>query len=227
MKTHQSPVITGEIHCDTLPQSFAQTRHVEVPIYFIPYHKFRKLKELPRFPDNKDLCVNLDDVNFDDSFVVFISHCWLRGRPEDEGYENRPHPDNSSHEKFQLIKEAIPKVWGEYATKMKTCYIWLDFGCINQDANPCAELKQLDLIIYHSDFLLTTVVDKDYNDWDLDATVDGALSDYKAKSWQYYLMRAWCRVEPTAEYAVKSVGVVASHLSMRATTRTRVDGNSR
>ena len=191
-KVHPSN-LSLETSDDIIP--YSQKRKAEVPIYFIPYHKFRNLQEFPRYPDNKNLCVDLKDVDFAESFVVFVSHCWLRGQPTNEGYYKRPHPDNASHEKFHLVKEAIPKIWGSYAPKMKSCYIWLDYGCINQDANPCAELKQLDIIIHHSDIILTPVSDKAFNEWNLDTTVDGAFLDYKAQSWQHYLTRAWCRIE--------------------------------
>ena len=33
------------------------------------------------------------------------------------------------------------------APGVKKCYLWLDFGCMDQDGNPAGELKQLDEIV--------------------------------------------------------------------------------
>jgi hypothetical protein len=50
---------------------------------------------------------------------------------------------------------------------MANCYIWLDYGCINQDGDPAGELKQLDDIVKMCDCILTPIVDKDWESWEL------------------------------------------------------------
>ena len=82
---------------------------------------------------------------------------------------------------------------------MTQCYIWLDFGCINQDSDPAAELKQLDKIVQSCDCILTPIVDHSHEKWTLTFTGAGLMSDYKASAWRdgkyAYLNRGWCRME--------------------------------
>ena len=54
-------------------------------IRLIPFQAFCDCGMMPRYPDNKDLCVELEDINRDDSFIVFISHRWLRGHDGTDG----------------------------------------------------------------------------------------------------------------------------------------------
>lgn len=196
----------------------------------IDFVKFRKRKTFPRCPNNMDLCERLDDVDFSSSFVIFISHCWLRGHSGREGWDGTPHPDNAKHEKFRLVVEAIDKIWGTFAPDMDKCYVWLDFGCINQDGDPCGELKHLDLIIQSSDLILTAIVDDGWASWDSDISVDGALSDYKAKAWQEgYLQRAWCRVEMlySAYVPLRSYSGSVRNTKFRAALRSSLDAGRR
>jgi len=164
-------------------------------IRVINYLDFRKLKSFPRFPNNSDLCINIDDVDFSSSFLIFLSHRWLRGDSKAAGWDGKAHPDNAKHEKFKLTIKAIDMTWGSLVEEGMNCYVWLDYGCINQEGDPAGELRQLEKIIEYSDMLLTVVVDDEYNDWEYGNTVDGLITGYRAKPWIDYLSRAWCRVE--------------------------------
>ncbi len=117
------------------------------PIRVINFEHFKSRTSFPRYPEDKDLCVDIATIDRKDSFFVFISHCWLRGYKEAPGYDDRPHPDNSTHDKFKLCVEGISKAMTHMAPGAKHCYIWLDFGCMDQDENPAGELKQLDGIM--------------------------------------------------------------------------------
>jgi len=81
------------------------------------------------------------------------------------------------------------------------CYVWLDFGCINQDGNPAAELKQLDTILRYSDLLFTPIVDKEYDPDNSPPSGIGnnPFESYPASAWSHpqfgYANRGWCRVE--------------------------------
>lgn len=199
-------------------------------IRVIDFVKFRKRKSFPRCPNNIDLCENLDDVDLSKSFVIFISHCWLRGHSGREGWDGTPHPDNASHDKFRLVVEAIDKIWGTFAPEMLKCYIWVDFGCINQDGDPCGELKHLDLIIQSCDLILTAIVDSGWSSWEKGNSTDGALADYKAEAWQEgYLHRAWCRVEMlySAYVPLRSHAGVKRNSKFRAALRTSLDAGRR
>ena len=168
-------------------------------IRFINYSHLKSRNTFPRYPEDKDLTTPLDDIDIHNTFMVFISHCWLRGWIGADGYDTRPHPDNASHDKFALIKEAVEKAHKTQAPGLSECYVWLDFACINQDTEPAAELKQLDRIIMVSDMIITPLVDSCHHTWEKPASVNNWFLDYKAPSFcdgQFgYLNRAWCRVE--------------------------------
>ena len=110
-------------------QDFVQS--LSVPIRLIDFAKIQTRKEMPRFPENSDICVEFghDSVDWGDTFIVFISHCWLRGWNGAEGYDGRPHPDNAAHEKFWICVAGIEKLWKAQAPGCSRCFIWLDFGC--------------------------------------------------------------------------------------------------
>lgn len=151
----------------------------------------------PRYPEQKGLIVTLPEIDHDETFVVFVSHCWLRGHAAAEGYDGRPHPDTARGDKFRLIKKGIHKLWKQLAPGMRRCAIWLDFACIDQDGQPAGELKQLDLLIACCDCLFTPIFEEErwhHTTFNCDWYVD-----YKSPRWSEgpfaYLNRGWCRVE--------------------------------
>jgi hypothetical protein len=85
------------------------------------------------------------------------------------------------------------------APGFKEFYIWLDFCCINQNADPALELVHLDKIITACDVLFTPIVDDDYDKWKFPRIVNDWYTQYKAKSWNdgegAFLNRSWCRLE--------------------------------
>mmetsp|Transcript_5845 Transcript_5845/g.9493 ORF Transcript_5845/g.9493 Transcript_5845/m.9493 type:complete len:502 (+) Transcript_5845:129-1634(+) len=167
------------------------------PIRLIDFDHFKRRGEFPRFPEDEDMAVDIAKVDVDNALIVFISHCWLRGWAGAEGFDGRPHPDNSSHEKYALCVDGITQLKANCASILPYCYIWLDFGCINQNGNPAGELKQLDKIVQSSDCIFTPIVDK--ANWEMKMTSAGFFKDYKAAAWNGpkfgYLSRGWCRVE--------------------------------
>ena len=133
------------------------------PIRLIPFDVFRTLGQMPRCPENEALLVKYDDTDREGSIYIFFSHCWLRGWSGAAGWDGRPHPDSSDHDNYKLMVAAVEKIMNTLTT-MTTCYVWLDFGCINQDAGACDELKMLDKIVGVCDLILTNVYDT--QDWD-------------------------------------------------------------
>ena len=68
---------------NTIPNSvdseliaFAPLAEALPPIRLIDVELFKQLGHTPRYPNNKDLCLNLGDINRRRSLVVLISHCW-------------------------------------------------------------------------------------------------------------------------------------------------------
>jgi hypothetical protein len=167
------------------------------PIRLIPFKAFKEHNTFPRFPDNSDLNVNLLDIDMNNSIIVFISHCWLRGWSGAVGWDGRKHPDNANDEKYKLCVSGIEKINNAHVIDIENCYVWLDYGCINQDCDPAGELKQLDKIMEYSDYIFTPIAGQ--SNWDLPTTINNWYVDYRAEGWvadkHGYVNRGWCRVE--------------------------------
>jgi hypothetical protein len=165
------------------------------PIRLIDFADFINQEGFPRCPQCMDICVNLNTINREESFIVFISHCWLRGWKGAAGWNGRPHPDNEAGDKYKLCVKGIEWLSKALAPGMKKTYIWLDFGCMNQDSNPAGELKQLDEIIKSADCIFTPVPGVA----DLPTQYSDFYDDYKVDAWNGdvvgYINRCWCRVE--------------------------------
>ena len=164
-------------------------------IRFINFKDYSHLNEFPRYPENKDICIEKDQIDHMNSFIVFISHNWARGHCAAPGWDGSPHPDNDQHEKYKLSIEGINKMMKYFAPGMESCYIWLDFGCMNQDENPAGELKQLNEIVQFTDCIFTPIAGLAT----LSPNYKSMYTDYVVDAWnanQYgYVNRGWCRVE--------------------------------
>jgi hypothetical protein len=169
------------------------------PIRFISFELFRAVGSFPRFPDNSNICVNLDDIDVENSLLIFISHCWLRGWSGAEGWDGRPHPDNATGGKYELCVDGIEQIMKYQAPGFERCYLWCDYGCIDQDGDPAGELKQLDKIVGVCDCLFTCIYDADHASWSLPGTGKSLFEDYQSSGWRgnsySYVNRGWCRVE--------------------------------
>jgi hypothetical protein len=168
-------------------------------IRLVSYSIIKELDGFPRCPDDSALITEFSKIDWKDSFIVFISHCWLRGGEDCEEWDGFPHPDNRDNEKFQICLDAIYRLWQSLAPSMEDCYVWFDFASLNQNAaNPGLELKHLDNIMEVCDCVLTPVVDQKWDKWSLHLR-GNLFKDYRAVSWQSgplaYLNRAWCRME--------------------------------
>jgi hypothetical protein len=169
------------------------------PIRFIPFEQFKELGSTPRLPENRNLCVVLEEIDLETSLLIFVSHCWLRGFAGAEGWDGRPHPDNAEEGKYKLIVEGVEKMLKVFAPGMKNCFLWLDYGCIDQNGDPAGELKQLDKIVEVCDCLLTPIYDENHAAWTLSRSGNGLFEDYESTGWKgtdySYVNRGWCRVE--------------------------------
>ena len=171
-------------------------------IRLIEFENFMELGTFPRFPQCYRMVKSLSSLNIElyhKSLIVFISHCWLRGWPGAEGWDGRPHPDNAKDDKFKLCIEGIKFIKQYMAPGMEKCYVWLDFGCIDQEGNPAGELKMLDKIIEISDCIFTPIYDPNPLAWDLPSAITNMYTQYASPAWigtpHSYLNRGWCRVE--------------------------------
>lgn len=179
---------------------------VHSDVCFIPFEVFKNLGSIPRMGSNGDFVhplsnqanansgLPLDHFDRSKTVFIFVSHRWLSPRPGTAG-----HPDDvDSHSKHQLIVEGCERMRGTNAPIRPECDIalWIDFGCVNQDGEPAAELEhRLAALIGVCDLLLTPVVDPQHEEWILPLTFTNAIEDYRASAWQEYWSRAWCRSE--------------------------------
>lgn len=162
----------------------------------IRYFSLKSLKALgrcPRYPDDEgriayeELSPNL----YENNVIIFVSHKWL----------SRDHPDDNpaGGNKYRLMVEGIEATIKAYAPGFdeNCCYIWFDYGCLNQNDCPAAELQSLDRIVRSSDIIFTPHYD-DKNAFP--TTFKSLYEGYKSPMWNgdlvhAYLNRPWCRVE--------------------------------
>lgn len=163
------------------------------PLRFIDFEVFADRTCFPRYPKDQDLCVTLNDIDRDNSLIVFISHAWLLGE------DGQNWPDNATNEKFKLVVEAIRIIKQSYAPGMSEAFIWLDYGCINQEDNPADELKQLDEIVRNCDLIFTPIFDENPDSWIYPKSWNNMYEEYRSPNWcdevYGYVNRGWCRVE--------------------------------
>ena len=89
----------------------------------INFEDFKKRTSFPRYPEDKDLCVDIATLDRRDAFFVFISHCWLRGWSGADGWDGKPHPDNATHDKYKLCVEGVEKTMKRMAPGAKQCFL--------------------------------------------------------------------------------------------------------
>jgi hypothetical protein len=185
---------------DTLKQLKNETRDSNA-IKFINFDDFKERTSFPRYPENFDITTDISGIDLSKSLMVFVSHHWLQATTDDDCEpaggdllsEDCMRPDSEFHEKFLLCVAGIQLLRSSCAPKLKKCYIWLDYGCINQNGNPSSKLKSLSAIMECCDCVFTPVVDTET--WELVHTEAGLYEDYLAQGFRDFLERAWCRVE--------------------------------
>lgn len=171
--------------------------HPLTPIRFMNYKDYAEFKSCPRFPECKTY--TLDTIDRNTSLLIFVSHCWMRGSRDAEGWETRHHPDNAAGDKHRLCVNGIKLLKEQFAPGMKDCFIWYDYACMNQDNKDLSDdLEQYDKIVECCDTIFTPLVDH-IEMIEGESITGGLFGKFKAKLWNEgptaYLNRAWCRVE--------------------------------
>ena len=179
---------------------------------FISLNELIAHNEFPRSPLDNDRTALMSRHDLLNAFVVFVSHTWLRGSQHTPGFTGIRHPDREDNEKYKLTVEALIKIHRIYAPAFEDIWVWMDYGCINQNNNPSDSYNILSDVIYLSDCLLTPIVDDNANTWSYDPNKFNALTDYRSPSFfrgsHCFLNRAWCRLEMffAANLPVKNCG---------------------
>jgi hypothetical protein len=166
-------------------------------IRLIPFPAFKEAGQIPRYPpvDDKNvktvetiLLKDLTLTQYQNSLFVFVSHRWLTEHD----------PDNEDHVKYNLCVKGIEDILRFMAPGMETCYIWIDYACIDQSKEPAEETrKSLKDAIRICDCMFTPIYDPDHESWEFKNLSPGSdpYDDYKSSGWEVYRGRGWCRVE--------------------------------
>lgn len=172
--------------------------NLDYPIKVISFNDFKTYSEIPRYNKSNTSLKDIRDIDPSTAFFIFFSHCWIAGHVGSPEWRGFPHPDNLSNGKMRLCISSVERVWRTMASEMPNCYIWMDYTCIDQDADPAGELKQLDKIVQCMDCMITPLVNEDHTSW-LFTDADALFYGYKAKEWcegdYAYINRSWCRME--------------------------------
>lgn len=168
------------------------------PIRVINFEDFKKCGSFPRYPTQESMCANLNNIDRDSSLFVFISHGWLRASDAASGWDPKtcPHPDTETNDNYRLCVTGITRIMEQLAPGMTNCYIWMDFGCVDQDKLVCGEVRQFIEIIKCADCMFTPI----YGTAEVKTNrVTNWYEEYKADAWNAektgYTSRAWCRAE--------------------------------
>ena len=188
-------------------------KYKNFPIRLLHFDVFKKQREIPRYPECKELVETFNPETFDytNAIICYVSHCWIAGwngrdandvllsKDHERNWRGKPHPDNKKNDKFKLIVEGVESIWMTMAPTITTCYLWLDYSCMNQDGNPAKDMEYLDLVMRLSDLVITPVVDVKWDKWKVPGQSANWYEAYQAETFKgtrfSYLNRAWCRVE--------------------------------
>jgi hypothetical protein len=169
------------------------------PVRFIPFDKLKERGSFPRFPDDAYICVNLEDIDLENSLLIYISHCWLRSWSGAEGWDGRPHPDNANGGKYLLCIDGIEQILKTQAPGFKACYVWIDYSCRNQDSDHVGQIQQMDRIVGACDCLFTPIYDANHTSWSMATRGRNVYEMDQSEGWRgnaySYLSRGWCRME--------------------------------
>ena len=170
-------------------------------IRVVNFDTFKRLGKFPRFPNQKSvhgLYSTIDEISIAESFVVFVSHAWLRSTAACKDWDGEPHPDSPAADKYHLCVEGIDKMLNQLAPDMNECYLWIDYCCLDQTKSPALELGRLDKILACTDCMFTPIFEPDET-YDVHYDVRNHYEEYRAKAWNRgstaYMNRAWCRLE--------------------------------
>lgn len=206
----------------------------DLPIYFIDFEKFEEHGEIPLFkPGENKIGTPIEEIDRENSFIVFISHCWLRNIIEAEGWRGKPMPDSTDNLHYNLCVEGIQRIRKELApgkqssvcssdlqmtlcsshvspAGMEKCYVWIDYGCIDQDDDLLKEFHELTRVMEFCDCIFTPII-KSADVREMSTSSLSSLLSVKVKSllsyylgdyqpWlgnphAVYLDRGWCRME--------------------------------
>lgn len=197
-----------------------------------------KYTSFPLYQENSPLLTQKSRINFNKSFIIYISHAWIHymnpgdddvylasptassrspssqsSTPSPTGNPSPflPTPDTNTNEKYKLCKEALQLLW-DLLAKGLNCYIWIDCCCTNV-IDRDTPIENIEEIIQLSDILFTPITG--HENIPLSPYGIDFLQDYPMKLWNRskyaYINRDICRWEM---YLSSSLPI-SSHSSLK------------
>ncbi|CAM9227681.1 unnamed protein product [Ectocarpus sp. 12 AP-2014] len=163
----------------------------------VPLEALKAHRKVPRSSDRRALVRYRDLPDRSRSFVVFVSHAWMRPHTS----PSFAHPDTSSRggEKYRLIAEAGDRIRAHLPPDVRVL-LWIDYSCVDQDSTrrSKATMRGMREYMRRCDAILTV--------YPGDAADNGKefLPNrfFKSCAWAgsykslaHYCTRGWCRLE--------------------------------
>jgi len=203
-----------------IASSFPVNPSVLNSIQLLDFEDFESLKAYPKYDDVKEKLISankITPVTYENSFFVFISHCWLRSWRGSEGWDGVIRPDDAQNSQFRLCCEGISRLKATLASGFTRCYIWMDYSCANINAYSITTVDTFEMIIRLSDCIFTPTYEKYPHLWKLPRLSTQMQEDYNCLGWigtpYSYLNRAWCRLEMFYGATVPLIACSADRIS--------------
>ena len=168
-------------------------------IVFLPLRRLKQIRKIPKFHENKDLFISLNDFIgdlYENSVFIFISYSFKKLRTDEDIY-------------YQLVMNGIDRLEDslfnnpQYSMKERKdhlfqFYVWFDYGCSSSFPEPSPHLSK---IIEICDFIFTPIYDPNPLRWSYDTHSSKELpfswfEKYQSKEFQeVYLQNSWNRLE--------------------------------
>ena len=158
----------------------------------------RSCDQFPCYGSRSEIVTSLPSLNLEQSFIVYISHCWIRPANTNA----LAHPDTSSHEKFKLTIDGLNRISTHLLKRDVELYVYIDYCCTEISSSSSSEDDNTEKVanefidrIKFCDCLFTPITDSAM----LPYGSNDIYADYDCKSWNDaytgYINRAWCRLE--------------------------------
>ncbi|CAN0131824.1 unnamed protein product, partial [Ectocarpus sp. 8 AP-2014] len=163
----------------------------------VPLEALKAHRRVPRSSDRRALVRYRDLPDRSRSFVVFVSHAWMRPHTT----PSFAHPDTSSRggEKYRLIAEAGDRIRAHLPPDVRVL-LWIDYSCVDQDSTrrSKATMRGMREYMRRCDAILTVYPgDAADNGEEFlpNRFVKSCAWAGSYKSLAHYCTRGWCRLE--------------------------------
>ncbi|CAM9865926.1 unnamed protein product, partial [Ectocarpus sp. 8 AP-2014] len=200
-RPEQAPVLApGQAAAEaaaTLRRGPTPGSHSLPSMVLVPLEALKAHRRVPRSSDRRALVRYRDLPDRSRSFVVFVSHAWMRPHLS----PSFAHPDTSSRggEKYRLIAEAGDRMRAHLPPDVRVL-LWIDYSCVDQDSirRSKATMRGMREYMRRCDAILT-VYPGDAADNREEFLPNRFFKSCawagSYKSLAHYCTRGWCRLE--------------------------------